>query len=182
MVQNIDKLLSKVLVDRGLIDQGQLDSVIKDAKKTDEPLHVPLLEKGLVSEDQLLGALAEELKLSFVDLKSVTIDKAVIDQVPLKIASYYKFMPISMKGRMLTVAVAYPLDVKTQDELRTHLGYDIEMVLAVSGDISDLLKTNYGLAAATIDKIASRAPQQQRIKESQAESEIEDIEKLAEEE
>jgi len=182
MTQNIDKLLSKVLVDRGLIEQGQLDDAVKSAKKTDRPLHEPLLEEGLVSEDKLLSVLAKEMKLSFVDLKDVTIDKAVIEKVPLKIASYYKFMPISIEKRLLTVAVAYPIDVKTQDELRTHLGYDIEMVLAVSSDISDLLKTHYGLAAATIDKIVSRAPQQQKIKERQEESEIEDIEKLAEEE
>jgi len=174
--------LSKALVDHGLIGQGQLDGIIKDAKKDDKPLYVPLLEEGLVSEDKLLDALAKELKLSFIDLKDVAIDKSVIDKVPLKIASYYKFMPLAIKNHVLTVAVAYPLDVKTQDELRTHLGYEIETVLAVSSDVSDVLKTHYGLAAATIDKIISQAPQQQKIKESKEESEIEDIEKLAEEE
>ena len=182
MIKNIDKLLSKVLVEQGLIKQGQLDSAIKDAQKTDKPIHVPLLEEGLVSEDKLLSALAGELKLSFVDLKNITIDKAVVDKIPLKIASYYKFMPISIENRILTVAVAYPFDVKTQDELRTHLGYDIEMVLAVSSDVSELLKTHYGLAAATIDKIISQESQQQKIKESKEGAEIEDIEKLAEEE
>jgi len=182
MTKNIDKLLSKVLVDHGLIGQGQLDDIAEDARKTDKPLHVPLLEEGLISEDKLLNVLAGELQLSFTDLKDVTIDKAVIDKVPLKIASYYNFMPLRIENRVLTVAVAYPLDVKTQDELRTHLGYDIEMVLAVSSDVSDLLKTHYGLAASTIDKIISQEPQQRKIKESKEESEIEDIEKLAEEE
>ena len=182
MAKNIDELLSKALVDHGLIGQGQLDGIIEGAKKDDKPLYVPLLEGGLVSEDKLLDALAKELKLSFVDLKDVTVDKSVINKVPLKIASYYKFMPLSIENRVLKVAVAYPLDVKTQDELRTHLGYDIEMVLAVSSDVSDVLKTYYGLAAATIDGIISQAPQQQKIKESKEESEIEDIEKLAEEE
>jgi len=141
MVQSIDKLLSKALVDHGLIEQKQLDDIVKNAKKINKPLHEPLLEEGLVSEDNLLSALAKEMDLSFVDLKDVTVDKAVIDKVPLKIASYYKFMPISIANRILTVAVAYPFDVKTEDELRTHFGFDIETVLAVSSDISDLLKT-----------------------------------------
>jgi len=178
----MDELLSKALVDHGLIGQGQLDGIIEDAKKDDKPLYVPLLEGGLVSEDKLLDAFAKELKLSFIDLKDVTIDKSVIDKIPLKIASYYKFMPLAIENRVLRVAVAYPLDVKTQDELRTHLGYEIETVLAVSSDVNDALKAHYGLAAATIDKIISQAPQQQKIKESKEESEIEDIEKLAEEE
>ena len=66
MVKNMDELLSKALVDHGLIGQGQLDGIIEDAKKDDKPLYVPLLEGGLISEDKLLNALAKELKLSFI--------------------------------------------------------------------------------------------------------------------
>ena len=182
MPQNIDKILSKALIDHGLVVQGQMDAIIKNAKKSNQSLHIPIIDEGIVAEDQLLDALAKEMKLSFVDLKDESIEKSVIDKVPLKIASYYKFMPLKVENRVLTIAVAFPIDVKTQDELRTHLGYDIEMVLALASDVSEVLKTHYGLAAATIDKIISTAPQQKKIKESNQESEIEDIEKLAEEE
>ena len=181
MMQNVDKVLSKALVDQGLINQKQLDNLASEMQKTDQPLSAVLLSQGLISEETLLHVLASELKLVSVDLKEVRIEKSVIDKVPLRFATYYKFMPIKIENRMLTIAVSAPLDVKTQDEIRTHLGYGIEMVLAAAGDISDMLKTHYGLAAATIDKIIS-STSLQKMQENSEESQIEDIEKLAEEE
>lgn len=179
--KNVDKLLSKVLKDKGLIEQGQLDSVMKEVEKTDQSFAEGLLKQGVIAEDKLLDILAQELKLSFVNLKEISVDQSVIDQVPLRFASYYKFMPLRIEKHILTIAVSYPLDVKTQDEIRTHLGHEIKMVLSLTGDINDMLKTHYGLAADTIDKIISSTPQNQ-MDEAREETEIEDIEKLAEEE
>jgi type II secretory ATPase GspE/PulE/Tfp pilus assembly ATPase PilB-like protein len=116
-----------------------------------------------------------------MNLKDVTIDKAVIDRVPLRFALYYKFMPVKIERNVMTIAVAYPLGVKTQDEIRTHLGHEIETVLSPMGDINDMLKIHYGLAADTVNKIISSTPQQ-RMEEEGAETQVEDIEKLAEEE
>jgi len=181
MATGTDKLLSKVLIDQGLIDQGQLNSLAKDVKEPGKPLYRVILEGGIVAEEKLLEALAQELKLSFIDLKDRSIDKSIMEKVPLKFATYYKFMPLNIADRVMTIAVAYPLDTKVQDEIRTHLGYEIDMVLAVSSDINDALKDYYGLAAATIDKIIAKTPKTQ-MAESRAEAEIEDIEKLAEEE
>jgi len=181
MIKNVDKLLSKVLIDKGLVEQKQLDGIINDLKKSDQPFHAALIKQCLITEEDLLNIIAQELKLSFVNLKDNLIDKSVIDKVPLKFTSYYKFMPVKIENRILTIAVSYPLDVNTQDEIRTHLGYEIKMVLSSSNDINDTMKTYYGLAAATVDKIISKTSQQQ-IKESREEAEIEDLEKLAEDE
>ncbi|MCK5083070.1 MAG: type II/IV secretion system protein, partial [Candidatus Omnitrophica bacterium] len=128
-----------------------------------------------------LDILAQELKISFVNLRDISIEKSTTETVPLKFASYYKFMPVKIENRVLTVAVAYPLDIKTQDEIRTQLGYEVEMVLAFESDINDMLKIHYGLAADTINKIISKTSQKQ-IEASRAETEVEDIEKIAEEE
>lgn len=181
MAGNIDKLLSRALIGKGRIGQEQLDGALKEAKKTNQPFAKLVLKKGLMAEDELLDTLARELKIPLVNLKDMPVEKSVIDRVPLKFATYYKFMPLKIENRVLTIAVAYPLDVKTQDEIRTHLGYEIETVLSFESDISDMLKTHYGLAADTISKIIS-STQRQQMTQGRAETEVEDIEKLAEEE
>jgi type II secretory ATPase GspE/PulE/Tfp pilus assembly ATPase PilB-like protein len=181
MAKNIDKLLSRALAAGGLLGQDRLDEVAEEVERTSRPFPVVLLQKGLISEDKLLETLARELKIPLVNLKDVVIDKTLTERVPLRFTTYYKFMPIKIEDRVLTVAVAYPIDVKTQDEIRTHLGYEIAMVLASESDIADMLKVHYGLAADTINKIISRTPQKQ-MDEVKAEAEVEDIEKLAEDE
>jgi len=181
MITSVDKLLSKVLIDKGLIEQKQMDSIMDDLKKSNQLFHTTLIDQGLITEENLLNIIAQELKLSFVDLKDDTIDKSVIEKVPLKFASYYKFMPLKIDNRILKIAVSYPLDIHTQDEIRTHLGHEIEMVLSSATDINDTMKAHYGLAAATVDKIISKTPKQQ-IKEDREETEIEDLEKIAEDE
>ena len=181
MAKNIDKLLVKVLTDKSLVGLQALDGVAKEVEKTGRPFSAVLIEQGLIDESKLLDILAQELKISFVNLRDISIEKSTTETVPLKFASYYKFMPVKIENRVLTVAVAYPLDIKTQDEIRTQLGYEVEMVLAFESDINDMLKIHYGLAADTINKIISKTSQKQ-IEASRAETEVEDIEKIAEEE
>jgi len=38
-------------------------------------------------------------------------------------------MPVKLDNGILTIAVAYPLDITVQDEIRVHLGLNIEMFL-----------------------------------------------------
>jgi type II secretory ATPase GspE/PulE/Tfp pilus assembly ATPase PilB-like protein len=181
MTKNTDRLLAKVLAEKGRISANDLENVLQEAERTNRPFSTLLVEQGLIEETRLLEVLSQEFKIPFVNLRENTVEKIVTEKVPLKFATYYKFMPLSIKDRVLTIAVAYPLDLKTQDEIRTQLGFEVKMVLSVEGDINDMLKIHYGLAADTINKIISKTPRKE-MEEARAEAEVEDIEKLAEEE
>ncbi|HQP10508.1 MAG TPA: ATPase, T2SS/T4P/T4SS family [Candidatus Omnitrophota bacterium] len=181
MAKNTDRLLAKILLDQQLIGQEGLEGALQESEKFNRPFSTLLVEQGLIEEGKLLDILSKELKLPFVNLREMAIAKPVIDKVPLKFATYYKFMPLDIQDRVMTIAVAYPLDIKTQDEIRTQLGYEVKMALSLESDINDTLKIHYGLAADTINKIISRTPRKE-MEASKAEAEVEDIEKLAEEE
>ena len=146
----VDSILYEALIAQGAIAKDALEALVKDAKDNPQALGALLLSRKLISEKELLTLFANELKLDFIEARSLAIGKAVIDKVPLRIASYYKFLPVKIHGRVLTIGVAYPLEVKTQDEIRTQLGYDIEMALALSFDIEEGLKKYYGFATETL--------------------------------
>jgi type II secretory ATPase GspE/PulE/Tfp pilus assembly ATPase PilB-like protein len=112
-----------------------------------------------------------------MDIQDINIDKSILDKVPVKIATYYRFIPLGIKDRVLTVAVCVPFDVKTEDEIRAGLGLDIEMVLVPSKEITEVMKKHYGFAAETIDKISAQVPPGPVESSQQA---VEDIEKLVE--
>ncbi len=180
MLKKIDLQLAEVLVEKELVARKDIEELLKEADSLSLDLRQALVKRSLFSEEDLLGFLAEKLKLSYVNLKDLSIDKSAIDKVPLKVATYYKFIPIAIKGRTLIIAVSYPLDIKTQDEIRTQLGMGIEMVLACSDDILDNLKKHYGFAADTLEKISSQGALGGAVSSQGAPQEgLEDIEKQA---
>lgn len=168
-------------MEKKLIGPDEVAKFIQEAESTSHDLKQVLLKHNLFSEVELLNILAEKLKLNCVNLKELSIDKAVIAKVPLKIASYYKFIPLALKNRTLTIAVAYPFDIITLDEIRTQLGLDLEMALACSAEITDELKKHYGLGADTLEKINAQSAQNASPSADQSKGQdlVEDIEKQA---
>lgn len=174
-----DSLLTEALVKRGSLSREALDGLLKEAKESSQSLAAVLISRELIPEQDILNILARELKLSSVDIKTLAIDKSLIEKVPLRIASYYKFLPLELNGRALSIAVAEPLEVKTQDEIRTQLGYDIEVVLALSGGIQEGLKKYYGIAAGTLERISPASSPGEGLAAAPGSEIVEDIEKLA---
>jgi len=177
MLKKESKVLYETLVEKGIVSAEALMPLIKEAESTGESLQQILVKKGVIPEKNLLNILAKKLALSCFDLRNTSIDTAVLKKVPLKVATYYKFVPVKIDGRTLTVAANAPLDIKTQDEIRTQLGYDIEVVLSCANDIQESLKKYYGIAAETLEGM-SAVPQAEAgdiIHEK-----VENIEKLAE--
>jgi len=177
MPKKFDLILSRALADKGLIAQKDLDALLKEADASGASLQQIITKRGLLPEKDILNIICEKTGIVFRDINNASVEKSVLDKVPVKIASYYKFVPLKMKDRVLTIAVASPLDIMTQDEIRTQLGYDIEIVLASQGQINEILKKNYGFAADTLEKMVSQAP---AVGQATSQAKIEDIERLAE--
>jgi type II secretory ATPase GspE/PulE/Tfp pilus assembly ATPase PilB-like protein len=178
MPKKLDIILSEALIEKRLIAQNDIGNFLKEAESLNESLQQILIKRGIFPEKDILNILGEKLKLSSVNLREITIDKAVLAKVPVKIALYYRFVPVQIKDRVLTIAVSCPLEIKIQDEVRAQLGYDIETVLSSSGDLLESLKKYYGLAADTLEKISSNVQQAEASHETHFET-VEDIEKLA---
>jgi len=179
MPKKLDILLSETLVEKGLLAKKDTEALLSEIDTSGLSLQQLLVKRALFSEKDILDILAEKLKLSYINLKEATIAKSVLDKVPLKIASYYRFIPVEIKNRVLTIAVSTPLDIKTQDEIRTQLGLDIAVVFSCQEDILEALKRYYGLAAETLEEIASTASKEKASYQEMAPESIEDIEKLA---
>ncbi|MBI2871030.1 MAG: Flp pilus assembly complex ATPase component TadA [Candidatus Omnitrophica bacterium] len=179
MDKRIDPILTEGLLEGGLISRQTLAAAQAEVVKTTEGLAAHLVKKKLVPEDAILTILSEKLKLARVHLKDILVDTSVIEKVPLKIASYYKFAPVKMDGTTLTIAVSYPMDIKTMDAIRLHLGCNVACILTTEEDLQDALKTNYGLGAETIEGIISQTARDGAPQPVATDEKVEDIEKLA---
>lgn len=181
MIKKYDRVLYNVLLEQALIPKKSLDSLLEEIEFSGETLQQLLVKRRLLPERDILNVLAEKLKIKCLDLKSIFIEKTVLEKVPVKIATYYKFLPVKIAGRVLTIAVTSPLDIKMQDEIRTQLGYDVEIVLSCTEDIARGLEKYYGIASDTLEEIDSDSDVKTEGSSSEITQErIDDIEKLAE--
>ena len=178
----VDTVLSKSLIEKGLLTPETLDPIVMKAAESSGGLASLLVKRGLISEEVVLEILSAQFQLTRIDLAKTVIEKAAIEKVPLKFAEYYHFVPVRLQNRKLTIAVSSPYDVRTQDEIRTHTGCEIQMMLARGEEVSEAIKRYYGLGAGTIEKILQAAPSREASSvEAQPQAEkVEDIEKLAE--
>jgi len=180
-VTKIDLIFYDIFHNTGRLNKDFLNRFLKEAEDTGHPLFLILLKNNLISEQEAMNIISERLKIPQLDLKAIAVDKAVVDHVPFKIAHYYKFFPVKIVDRVISIAVAYPPDIKIQDEIRTQLGLDIEMVISSSNDIAESLNKYYGLASETVGKMSKgSAADMSSGDQGQQQEKLEDIEKLAE--
>ncbi|MCM8791992.1 MAG: Flp pilus assembly complex ATPase component TadA [Candidatus Omnitrophica bacterium] len=178
MAKKLNLILADILREKGIISQKQLEEILKEIESTKKSIREVIIQKGVISEEKFLALLSERFKLKILNLKSISIDKEILEKIPAKIATYYRFLPVELKERTLTIAVSFPLEIKIQDEIRTQLGYDIEMVLITERELDEALSRYYGLGKGVLEKMDSAF--KDTGTKVVSEEGIEDIEKLAE--
>ena len=176
----INKLFADSLVKARLLDEKSLHAHAQEAQRLNKKLGIYLVQQGILKADEIVKALSQQFRLEIVNLKTLVIDKAVVERVPVKIASYYQFMPISIEGQKLTVAVYEPLEIHSQDDIRAHLGFETRFVITTPWDVEEALKKYYGLASDTIDQILTKDPQKRGHYDRASQAPIEDIERQSE--
>ncbi|MFH1996082.1 MAG: ATPase, T2SS/T4P/T4SS family [Candidatus Omnitrophota bacterium] len=180
MATRVDEIISGALIEKGLVSREDLLAIQEESARSNEELAALLIKRGVVKEGDILDTLSEAFGIPQMSLKEANVERSITEKVPLKFASYYKFMPVQVDGNVLTIAVSMPLDVKAQDDIRTQLGFEVKEVLSREGDILDLLKSHYGIAADTIQKIMLKTPQGEPRDSGAVMEKLEDIERLAE--
>lgn len=176
----VNKAVCEALLKSTLLDEPNLQKYAAEAHRLNQKISFYLVQQGILKTPAVLRALAEHFHLDIVNLKTVNVDRMAIDRVPVKFASYYRFMPLAVDGNRLTAAVSEPLDIHNQDDIRAHLGLEPRFVLASPWDIDEALKRYYGLASETIDQILTKDPQKRSAFSEDRSSKIEDIEKQSE--
>ncbi len=89
-----------------------------------------LISTGVLSQEQVLGTLAQTFGMEFVDISQVEFTEAVRGLLSGDLAKKFKVVPLYEAGKTLTVAMADPMNFETLDGLRYALNRDIEGVIA----------------------------------------------------
>ena len=138
-----DEQLGVVLVKSGIITIDQLGQALARAKERGVNLARVLIEDKLLTEEQFVGTLAEQLGLEFVDLATYPVDPAAAALVSEQLARRYLAMPIGWWEGRLIVAMADPSNVFAIDDIRTLTGAEVRQVVVTAEAVTAAINKYY---------------------------------------
>ena len=138
--------LAKILLKNKLISEEVAKKIELDQVKSGKTQEEIIRENKLVSENDLLSAKAEYLKLPFIDLDQVAFEPQSVSLVPESVAQHYSLVPYDLneENKILNVAMANPLDLETIEFLEKKTGYRVAAALANPTQIKGAIKSRYG--------------------------------------
>ena len=148
------KRIGQILIDLGLIDETQLDTMLEEQQaRGGELLGRIGLSLGFYTDEQLGEALAEQWNTTFVTLYDQEIPTDTLRLLSEPMAQLYRVIAMKLVGNRLTVATAAPQKIQIADELRTLLGYEIDILVATDPEIDKALEKYYSSDIDTVESL-----------------------------
>ncbi|WP_045367669.1 GspE/PulE family protein [Vibrio campbellii] len=125
------KRLGDLLVEEGIVSEGQVQQALSAQHSTGQKLGDALIDLGFISEKQMLEFLSQQLGLPLIDLSRAPVDADAVQILPEVHARRLRAMVVARNGDTLRVAMSDPADLFTQESLMNLLGeYDLEFIIA----------------------------------------------------
>ena len=148
------KRIGQILVDLGLIDETQLETMLEEQQARGGDLLGRIgLSLGFYTDEQLGEALAEQWNTTFVTLYDQEIPTDTLRLLSEPMAQLYRVIAMKLDGNRLTVATGAPQKIQIADELRTLLGYEIDIVVATDPEIDKALEKYYSSDIDTVESL-----------------------------
>ena len=156
--------LGQILVDLGFLTDEQRDIILEEQEQQPGALFGKIAEDmQLITEEQLIQALAEQMSMQTVSLEDIQISEDLVEKISETMAQLYRVVPIRFEDDRLTVATCDPQNLSVQDELRTFLGWEIEVVVATERDINQTIGRYYDSEAESVEKLVAELAEDEEL-------------------
>ncbi|MBV2133430.1 GspE/PulE family protein [Pseudomonas sp. MAP12] len=135
--------LGDLLVQAGLISEGQLQLALQEQKRSGAKLGRAVVDLGFVSEQKLLEALSRQLDIPYVDLRQFKFNEALVQRLPEALARRFRAILLVEEGDGLLVGMGDPLDLYALDELSRLLRQPLKPAVVRESDLLDNLDRFY---------------------------------------
>jgi len=142
------KPLGDVLVEQGFLERKDLDIAIARLGSSPGSLGQALVADGLITEEQLVSAVAEQHGLPFKLLINFRVDQKFFQTVSVDLMHRHPFVPIDERDGVLTIAIPDPQNLMGLDELELLLNRPLRLVVSPRADILAALSRSEGSSQA----------------------------------
>ena len=139
-----DEYVIQLLTERGYLTPDQVEAARQSMRAENETTLDVLVSGGTLTEDDVLGTIADQFGLKYCHVETDAIDMTVATVVTADIAKKYGVVPVVADESSVTVALLDPMGYDAVDSLRYVLnGQDVETVLCPLAEARALMEKLY---------------------------------------
>ncbi len=131
------KRIGDLLIEKGVLTSDQLSIALTEQKKSSAPLGKIIVQLGFVTEAVVRDALGEALGQESIDLSKVVLDSEVLQLVGKDIARRYRILPLSVDRQRGTLTVAMSDTFNSAHELWAGRNIPVEAIAELDRKVDD---------------------------------------------
>lgn len=130
------------------ISKQQADEVKVELTKSHRSEEALLLERNLVSSEEIAKAKSEMFNIPYVDLREIQLEDSVFSSVSIEKLKRYHAVPFQKAGHVIKVAMSDPFDIQAiqalENMIKPKLGGRLLVHIATQESVDFVLDSNIG--------------------------------------
>lgn len=136
--------LGDLLKAAGMIDDAQLQKALEIQKQTKQRLGTVLIDSGIITEQDFIDAMSQQLGIKYVDLTKEHIPTEMARILPKNIAKKHSVVPLRLNKDEIVLAMVDPMNFVAIDEVRTATRKRVSPRIAQAAAVDKAIATLYG--------------------------------------
>ena len=133
------KHLGEILVSEGYVSQEDLGIALTEQSERGQSLGRVLVDLGMLSEVQLVSALAAQVGMDFIELSDYPVDRVAVALLPAALCRRHTVLAVGFEDGALRLAMADPGNVVAVDDVRNMTGIQVRPVVATRDDLTQAI-------------------------------------------
>ncbi len=148
-----DDQIRTLLLTNKLIEESKIDDFIKEAKNNKVSLSDLMVEKDIITDENLGILVADFLKIPFVSLAKISVNQDLLRLVPESFARKQHVLVFGQDEKGLKVAMSYPDNKEVQEFLVKKTNLPMKIYFATERDIETSMKLYHEELQKSFDEL-----------------------------
>ncbi len=168
--------IGEILVEMGALAPAEVRLVVDQQRESGQRFGETAIARGVLSDDVVAQALAQQFGLEYADLDAIVTDPALAESLPPDLSIRYNFIPLQKTEEGLVIAISDPTNIAELDDLEMQLDMQLVCQVATRSKIAAHLGQTQG--SKQVLQEVSEDFKLQLVKETDKGEEVLSIEKL----
>jgi len=152
--RSIRKKIGELLIERGTITPEKLEKALREQAAGGGYISQHLISMGFASEADIAHCLSVQYNFGYLPVENYKIPPHLLDVIPLKLIKIFSILPLDKTDRLLTVAMADPLNEGIIEILRQITNCEVEVFISTYSELSLAISRYFAKKMQDMDKYA----------------------------
>jgi len=148
----VDKPLGQLLIEKGILSKDQLEKALDVQRQKGGLLGQILVSLGYVDEKDIAQAITVQYGYPYLPLENYDFDTSLVKIIPENVARQYGLVAIDKLGDMITIAMCNPLNIQAVEDIELLTKCKVQVFVSTLTDIQKTIDVCYSQGSKDDEK------------------------------